>query len=60
MFGRSRLYSGVIISPTELGRGLALADLISAIWPQVLQANEFAPSHSRIMHEVSARQKAEI
>ena len=57
VFGRSRPYSGVILSPTDLGRELAPGELVKAVWPQLLQANEFAPSHSRIIPEVIALRK---
>ncbi|KAJ6475669.1 hypothetical protein DFH09DRAFT_446189 [Mycena vulgaris] len=50
MFGREQPHAGVIITPSE-----GVVDLESfrdAIWPTVEQANNFAPSHSRIFKDM--------
>ncbi|KAJ6507610.1 hypothetical protein DFH09DRAFT_1437030 [Mycena vulgaris] len=50
MFGRERPHVGVIITPSE--DGLDLESFRDAIWPTIEQANNFAPSHSRIFKDM--------
>ncbi|KAJ6538443.1 hypothetical protein DFH09DRAFT_1398139 [Mycena vulgaris] len=50
MFGRERPHAGVIITPSE--DVVDLESFREAIWPTVEQANNFAPSHSRIFKDM--------
>ncbi|GJJ11568.1 putative NRPS-like protein biosynthetic cluster [Clathrus columnatus] len=54
VFGRGRTSNGVIIEPTSFDEAerLGLEKFRSLIWPSVENANEFAPSHSRIFKEM--------
>ncbi|KAJ6600965.1 hypothetical protein DFH09DRAFT_969448 [Mycena vulgaris] len=50
MFGRERPHAGVIITPSE--DVVDLESFRDAIWSTVEQANNFAPSHSRIFKDM--------
>ncbi|KAJ6600353.1 hypothetical protein DFH09DRAFT_1020958 [Mycena vulgaris] len=55
MFGRSKFNAGVLIfptvrfSPTETER---VVEFRRTIWPAIREANQYAPSHSRIFKEM--------
>ncbi|KAF7350260.1 NRPS-like enzyme [Mycena venus] len=50
VFGRARPHAGVLVVPSEkILDGQSFRD---AIWPTVEQANNFAPSHSRLFKEM--------
>ncbi|KAJ6538456.1 hypothetical protein DFH09DRAFT_1368847 [Mycena vulgaris] len=49
MFGRERPHAGVIITPSE---DVDLESFRDAIWSTVKQANNFAPSHSRMFKDM--------
>ncbi|TFK32327.1 acetyl-CoA synthetase-like protein [Crucibulum laeve] len=55
MFGRGRFQNGVLVQPEQpfdpQDEG-KLADFRNVIWPSVEEANNYAPSHSRIFKEM--------
>ena len=58
MFGRGRFQNGVIIQPSpsfqfDPADEEKLTAFRSAIWNTVEEANEYAPTHSRLFKEVS-------
>ncbi|KAJ6484095.1 hypothetical protein C8R45DRAFT_1214951 [Mycena sanguinolenta] len=50
MFGRARPHAGVLVVPSD--KSLDIQSFRDAIWPTVEQANNFAPSHSRLFKEM--------
>ena len=54
MFGRGRIQAGVAVEPAQpidISDPVELEKFRNAIWPSVEEANDFAPSHSRIFKE---------
>ncbi|KAK0203694.1 hypothetical protein DFS33DRAFT_1383956 [Desarmillaria ectypa] len=57
MFGRGRLYAGVLVDPNPEFKinpsdTKQLADFRNKIWPIIEKMNKFAPKHSRIFKEM--------
>ncbi|KAF9459676.1 hypothetical protein BDZ94DRAFT_1284298 [Collybia nuda] len=55
MFGRGKFHAGALVvpdQPFEPSDLTHLAEYRNAIWPTIEQANNFAPSHSRIFKEM--------
>ncbi|KAJ5805816.1 acetyl-CoA synthetase-like protein [Penicillium pulvis] len=64
-FGRGRFYNGILVQPSS-GQEIDVTDdadvakYRNAIWPSVSQANDIAPTHSRIFKEmilIASREK---
>ncbi|KAJ7810002.1 hypothetical protein B0H14DRAFT_3480930 [Mycena olivaceomarginata] len=55
MFGRGKFNAGIILFPTEPFSPAdteRVLDFLEAIWPVVQEANQLAPSHSRIFKDM--------
>ncbi|KAJ2919461.1 hypothetical protein MD484_g949, partial [Candolleomyces efflorescens] len=55
VFGRGRFQAGVLVEPASLGEGGEIHGkeaFIDEIWSQIEEANQFAPSHSRIFKDM--------
>ncbi|KAF8581171.1 acetyl-CoA synthetase-like protein, partial [Ramaria rubella] len=52
LFGRGRFQNGVIIEPESWDEFTTEEAFRTAVWPNVEEANMFAPSHSRIFKEM--------
>ncbi|EGG05935.1 uncharacterized protein MELLADRAFT_107156 [Melampsora larici-populina 98AG31] len=57
MFGRGKPQNGVIIEPEEafvldITNRKAVEEYISRIWPSIVEANNFGPSHSRLTRDL--------
>ncbi|KIJ28759.1 hypothetical protein M422DRAFT_189414, partial [Sphaerobolus stellatus SS14] len=54
MFGRGKLSNGVLIEPTSYdeAEALGLEKFRNLIWPNIEEANDYAPAHSRIFKEM--------
>ncbi|KAF7341778.1 NRPS-like enzyme [Mycena sanguinolenta] len=51
MFGRAKPHGGVLVVPSDK-KILDIQSFRDAIWPTIEQANNFAPSHSRLFKEM--------
>ncbi|KIJ49892.1 hypothetical protein M422DRAFT_246262 [Sphaerobolus stellatus SS14] len=54
MFGRGRLSNGVLVEPKSYDdvQRLGLEKFRNLIWPNIEEANDYAPAHSRIFKEM--------
>ncbi|KIY63134.1 L-aminoadipate-semialdehyde dehydrogenase [Cylindrobasidium torrendii FP15055 ss-10] len=52
VFGAGRSQTGCLILPADEGENMTTDEFLDMVWPVIEQANEEAPSHSRIVREM--------